>query len=89
MQYQEFLLQQGLHDMMRRMTPTALTQWYIYFGFIPQHKIDCTMPASIAIECSEHHIATHPDPEARERFKAMRAQIATLPPDRLVSFDLR
>lgn len=61
------------------LTPTALTQWYVYLGDISPRKIDTSMPVAVARECFDHHIATHPDPEARERYKVMRAQIAELP----------
>ncbi|CUU17588.1 hypothetical protein ABIB94_008424 [Bradyrhizobium sp. JR7.2] len=71
------------------LTQTALTQWYVYLGVIPPRKIDITMTVALIVECLDHHIQTHPDADARERFAEQRAQIATLPPDRLASFDLR
>ena len=72
-----------------RLTQTALTQWYVYLGVIPPRKIDFTMTVALVVECLDHHIETHPNKDARERFAEQRAQIATLPPDRLVSFGLR
>ena len=61
----------------------------LYLGVIPPRKIDITMTVALIVECLDHHIQTHPDADARERFAEQRAQIATLPPDRLASFDLR
>ncbi len=68
------------------LTPAVLNDWYVYFGTIPPSKIDTTMPAPIILECLDHHIATHPDEKSRENFKAMRAQVAALPPGRTACF---
>jgi hypothetical protein len=71
------------------LTPTALTQWYVYLGVIPPRRIDTSMPVAVARECFEHHIATHPDPQARERYKAVRAQIAQVPDGARVEINLK
>jgi hypothetical protein len=68
------------------LTLTAWENWYVFLGIIPACRIDATLPATLALECLDHHIATHPDPDACERFKAFRAEAATVPPDAPVSF---
>jgi predicted DNA-binding transcriptional regulator AlpA len=53
------------------------------------HQVDTDMPAALALECLEHHIVTHPNADARERFQAMRDQIVMLAPDHPVAFNLK
>ena len=89
--YRDFLKANG-GDMVALgtiLTPTALTQWYVYLGVIRARRIDTSMPVEVALECFDHHIATHPDPEARERYRAARAQIAQLPDGVWVNINLK
>src|SRR5437762_6940466 len=90
MRYGDFLRQEGraLNVDPAGLPPTAPTQWYIYFGGIPPRRIDTGLPAAVALECLDHHIATHPDPDARERYKAQPAQIAQLPDNARIDFDI-
>jgi hypothetical protein len=60
---------------------TALTaSWWVHLDVIPPHKIE-PIDAATYLECLDHHIETHPDLEARARFKAQREKIRNLPPD--------
>jgi hypothetical protein len=64
----------------------ALTSWWVYTGLIPPSKIDLGVPPVVALECLDHHIATHPDIEARARFAAMRSQVEGLQADQRIHF---
>jgi hypothetical protein len=66
--------------------PSALQDWWVYLGHIPAHKIDTRLPLSLALECLDHHIATHPDLDARARFQVQRDSLATEDPDALCEF---
>jgi hypothetical protein len=90
MRYPDFLRSQGA-DMgffRKRLLPDCLNKWWVYRGVIPARKIDTSLPPAVMLECLDHQIATHPNAEARDRFKMMRAQIAPLPPDYSVLFDI-
>lgn len=89
MKYSDFLrrnMPAAVEPSRKSLTPDAWANWYIFLGTIPPHRIDTTLPASLALECLDHHIATHPDADARERFKAFRKQVAARPPDAPVIF---
>ena len=89
--YSEFLRKNGANiaAIQKVVSPSALLNWWVYLGQIPPHKIDTTLPAALALECFDHHIATHPDIEARVRYKALRAQVVSLAPDDPVSLEVR
>ena len=81
MRYRDFLQVIG-GDMVALgmiLTPTALTQWYVYLDVIPPRRIDTSLPVVVARECFDHHIATHPDPAARQRYRVIREQLSQLP----------
>jgi hypothetical protein len=63
-------------------------KWWVYRGDIPASEVCTVVPARVAIECLDFHIERHPDAEAREMFKAWRADFATLPPDDTVAFEM-
>jgi hypothetical protein len=88
MRYRDFLKTTS-SDFGTILTPTALAQWYVYLGVIPPRRIDTSMPVAVALECFDHHIATHPDPQARERYRATRAQIAQVPDGARVEINLK
>ena len=60
------------------LTPGAVQSWWVYVGLIPPHKIDLTVSRATALECLDHHIATHPDIEARAEFVRQRDTVAKL-----------
>jgi hypothetical protein len=68
------------------LTQDSLTQWWLYCGTIPPHKIEIELTAGGALPGIEYQIANHPDEEARTRFKMLRDKVAALPPDEPVSF---
>lgn len=73
--------------MVSRLIPSA-RDWYIYYGTIPPQRIDTSITAAMMLECLDHQIATHPSPDARQRFKAERARVAILPRDVLLDFEI-
>ena len=81
MRYRDFLQVTGgdLDALGMILTPTAMAQWYVYLDVIPPRRIDTSLPVVIALECFDLHIATHPDPEARQRYSVIRDQISQLP----------
>lgn len=71
-----------------RKTARGSELWWVYLSLIPARRIDASVPAPIAIECLDHHIATHPDIEARAKFKMEREQIAGMSADTMVNFGI-
>lgn len=65
------------------MLPSA-REWFVYFGTIPSARIDTRLSAALMLECLDHHIETHPDLQARERFKVEREKVADFPPDEIL-----
>jgi hypothetical protein len=68
--------------------PAQLTGWWIYTGDIPSSKIETGLTAATALPGCDFQIATHPNPEARERFKIMRDELAAADPDTPISFNV-
>lgn len=66
--------------------PPSAYLWYVYFGTIPPERIDLAIPVPLALECLDRHITTHPDADARERFKEMRERVLDGPSDVNVEF---
>ena len=66
------------------LSQSALNDWWVYFGTIAPHKIELALTAALALPGIEHQIATHPDIDARARFKTLRDQVAMMAPDQLV-----
>jgi hypothetical protein len=69
----------------KALMPEALQSWWVYLGTIPLRRIE-PISAALMIECLSWHIDTHPDPEARERFRADRERARGMPPDSPVEF---
>jgi hypothetical protein len=58
------------------LTSKSANSWWVYTGMIAPHKIDMGVPRAVALECLDHHIATHPDVAVRAKFKLQREQVA-------------
>ena len=69
MSYPDFVRRYRPPVDIERMWPKARRSWWVYLGVIPPHKIE-PVSAALMLECLSWHIETHPDPEARERFRA-------------------
>lgn len=86
--YSDFCLKSGVGEIRNAITRKAWTTWWVYLGPIPPHKIDMGVSPQIALECLDHHIATHPDIAARARFKMQRDQVAKMPSTEIVRFNV-
>ncbi|MCK1367233.1 hypothetical protein [Bradyrhizobium sp. 62] len=86
MRYGHFLEKAGLERIAPQIMPYALDQWYVYLGDIAAKNVDASLPAWQMLECLDHHITTHPDQDARDRFSDLRNQVTTLRTDQRVAF---
>jgi hypothetical protein len=87
MRYADFLQKTGSAATLKMLSQAARTSWWIYLGVIPPSKIE-PITAATMLECRDWHIATHPDPEAREHFKEQREKFKGVPPDTLVDLQV-
>jgi hypothetical protein len=64
-----------------------ILQWWICTRDIPASKIAILLTRAQAIEGCEHHMTTHKDPEARERWTQQRETFAEAPEDAIFSLE--
>lgn len=62
--------------------------WWIYTGTIPFRKIE-PANAALVLECYSVHAVTHPNEKTREEYRANCEQLKKLPPDTVVTLNLR
>lgn len=86
--YSDFCIKSGAAKFQKSITPKSWAAWWLYLGLIPPRKIDLRISRDAAIECLDHHIETHPDFEARAKFKTQRQQVMALTKDETVQFGI-